>query len=145
MQVQVIDVDVPLSAAYEVWTDFETFPAFLPGVESVSQLDATHAHWVVRIGGVARELETEVVEQHPHERVAWRSADGVTMRVLVTCRRLRDTRTRVSVCTIFRPDGASSPSVRLIDDLRPYQAFVLHRRARDLQRVATADEEAAPF
>ena len=49
-----IDVDVPVRVAYDQWTQFETFPEFLSGVDSVTQLDDTRTHWVVSIGGVKR-------------------------------------------------------------------------------------------
>jgi uncharacterized membrane protein len=60
-----IDVSVPVSTAYNQWTQFETLPRFMTGVESISQTDETHSHWVAKIGGVVREFDTEITEQHP--------------------------------------------------------------------------------
>jgi uncharacterized membrane protein len=37
-----IDVAVPVSTAYNQWTQFEEFPRFMEGVQSVQQLDDTH-------------------------------------------------------------------------------------------------------
>jgi uncharacterized membrane protein len=34
-----IDVDVPVETAYNQWTQFEEFPAFMEGIEQVRQLD----------------------------------------------------------------------------------------------------------
>jgi uncharacterized membrane protein len=68
-----IDVDVPVRVAYDQWTQFESFPSFMAGAESITQIDATHNHWVTKVGGVTREFDTEVTEQHPDERVAWNS------------------------------------------------------------------------
>ena len=42
---QAIEVQVPLSTAYDQWTQFEDFPQFMEGVEEVRQLDDTHLHW----------------------------------------------------------------------------------------------------
>ena len=39
-----IDVNVPLSTAYNQWTQFEDFPKFMEGIQEVKQLDATHLH-----------------------------------------------------------------------------------------------------
>ena len=48
---QTIEVHVPVRTAYNQWTQFEEFPSFMEGVESVTQLDDTHLHWVAEIGG----------------------------------------------------------------------------------------------
>ncbi|CAA9380187.1 MAG: hypothetical protein AVDCRST_MAG06-879, partial [uncultured Nocardioides sp.] len=32
-----IDVDVPVRTAYDQWTQFESFPQFMSGVESITQ------------------------------------------------------------------------------------------------------------
>ena len=36
---QSVDVDVPVSVAYNQWTQFESFPHFMSGVESITQVD----------------------------------------------------------------------------------------------------------
>src|SRR5688572_25719439 len=43
---QSIEIDVPVRTAYNQWTQFEEFPTFMEGVESVTQLDDTHLRWV---------------------------------------------------------------------------------------------------
>ena len=60
-----VDVDVPVSVAYNQWTQFETFPEFMDGVESITQVSDTRNHWVTKIGGAIREFDTEISEQHP--------------------------------------------------------------------------------
>jgi uncharacterized membrane protein len=100
-----IDVDVPISVAYGQWTQFESFPKFLDGVERVDQLDATHLHWKVKVGGVEREFDAEVTEQHPDERVAWRSTGEVQHAGVVTFHRLGDASTRVTVQLEWEPEG----------------------------------------
>ena len=40
-----IEVKVPVTTAYNQWTQFEEFPQFMEGVEEVRQLDDTHLHW----------------------------------------------------------------------------------------------------
>jgi uncharacterized membrane protein len=42
---QSIVVEVPVQMAYNQWTQFEDFPRFMDGVESVRQLDDTRLHW----------------------------------------------------------------------------------------------------
>ena len=100
-----IDVAVPVSVAYNQWTQFETFPRFMGGVESIRQTDETHSHWVTKVGGVAREFDTEITEQHPDERVAWKSTDGTTHAGVVTFHRLEEGITKVTVQLDWQPEG----------------------------------------
>ena len=58
---ETIDVAVPVRTAYDQWTQFESFPNFMSGVESVTQLTDTTNHWKTKIGGVEREFDTEIV------------------------------------------------------------------------------------
>ncbi len=60
-----VDVDVPIRVAYDQWTQFESFPNFMGGVERITQLDDTRTHWVTNIDGVKREFDAEITEQHP--------------------------------------------------------------------------------
>ena len=65
-----IEVDVPVRVAYNQWTQFEEFPRFMEGIESVQQIDDTHLHWVAEIAGHREEWDAEITEQHPDHRVA---------------------------------------------------------------------------
>lgn len=99
-----IDVDVPVRTAYDQWTQFETFPAFMSGVESITQLDDKRLHWVTSIAGVEREFDAEITEQHPDERVAWTSTGGNSKHAgVVTFHRLDDAKTRVMVQIDWEP------------------------------------------
>jgi uncharacterized membrane protein len=48
-------VNVPVGAAYNQWTQFEDFPQFMGGVESVRQLSDDRLEWVAEIVGVRRQ------------------------------------------------------------------------------------------
>ncbi|GAA4728425.1 SRPBCC family protein [Modestobacter marinus] len=100
-----IDVDVPIRQAYDQWTQFETFPEFMNGVERITQLDERHTHWVTKIGGVEREFDAEITEQHPDERVAWKSTDGKSHAGVVTFHKISDNTTRVMVQIDWEPEG----------------------------------------
>ena len=52
-----ITVDVPVTTVYNQWTQFEDFPQFMEGVESVTQLDDRRLHWVAEIAGTRREWD----------------------------------------------------------------------------------------
>ena len=100
-----IDVDVPIRQVYDQWTQFETFPQFMNGVERITQLDERRTHWVTKIGGVEREFDAEITEQHPDERVAWKSTDGKSHAGVVTFHKISDSTTRVMVQIDWEPEG----------------------------------------
>ena len=104
--IETIDVDVPVSVAYNQWTQFESFPEFLEEVESLTQIDDTHTRWKVKVGGVEREFDAEITEQHPDERVAWTSTGGEADHAgVVTFHKLTETSSRVSVQLDWEPEG----------------------------------------
>jgi uncharacterized membrane protein len=101
-----IDVDVPVRTAYNQWTQFESFPEFMNGVESITQLDDTRNHWVTKVGTVTREFDTEISEQNPDERIAWHSVSGdVKHAGVVTFHRLSDNSSRVMIQIDWEPEG----------------------------------------
>ncbi|WP_448700713.1 SRPBCC family protein, partial [Streptomyces avidinii] len=58
-----IEVDVPVTTAYNQWTQFESFPEFMDGVQRIEQRTDTLTHWVTKIAGVEREFDAEITEQ----------------------------------------------------------------------------------
>ncbi len=100
-----IDVEVPISTAYNQWTQFEEFPQFMEGVEEVRQLDDTHLHWVAEFGGRRHEWDAEVTEQKPDERVAWRNTNGHDNGGVVTFHRIDPQTTRIMVQMDYVPAG----------------------------------------
>jgi len=96
--IETIDVNVPVTVAYNQWTQFETFPHFLDEVESITQVTDTLTEWKVKVGPVEKEFEAEITEQLPDERVAWNSTGGeVDHAGVVTFHKLSDTESRVTV------------------------------------------------
>ena len=93
-----IEVQVPVRQAYNQWTQFEEFPQFMEGIRSVQQLDDTHVHWVAEISGESREWTTEITEQQPDEKVAWKTIKGeVQNDGVVTFEQVAEGQTRVNV------------------------------------------------
>ena len=86
-----IDVNVPVRTAYNQWTQFESFPQFMEGVERIDQISPTKTHWVTKIAGVTREFDAEITEQHPDERVAWTTENGTHQSGVVTFHRISAT------------------------------------------------------
>jgi len=132
---QSIDVDVPVTTAYNQWTQFESFPQFMEGVEEIRQLDATHNHWVVKVGGATREFDATVTEQHADERVAWKSDSGPRHAGVVTFHKLSDTSSRVTAQMDVDPEGflekvgemAGVVEGRVKGDLQRFKEFIESR------------------
>jgi uncharacterized membrane protein len=125
--VESIDVNVPLSTAYNQWTQFEEFPRFMEGVKSVTQTDDTHLHWVAEIAGNEEEWDAEVTEQHPDERVAWQSTSGAKNAGVVTFHRIDDDTTRVTLQMDAEPEGA-------VESVGTALGFLDRRVKGDLER-----------
>ena len=100
-----IDIDVPVRVAYDQWTQFESFPQFMEGIEEIKQIDDTHLHWRAKVGGHEVEWNAVITEQIPDERVAWKATDGKANAGVVTFHRLSDTSSRVMVQIEHEADG----------------------------------------
>jgi uncharacterized membrane protein len=109
-----VDVNVPVTKAYNQWTQFEDFPRFMKHVESVSQLDDKHLHWRVKLGGQVREFDAEIVEQIPDKRIAWRSLDGARHGGVVTFHRLDAHKCRVMLQLEYEPQGLLENAATLV-------------------------------
>jgi len=72
---ETIEVAVPVSTAYNQWTQFKSFPRFASVVKRVEQLRPNLTHWVIGFGPVRHEFNAEIVEQEPDSLVVWRSLD----------------------------------------------------------------------
>ena len=93
-----IEVRVPVKQVYNQWTQFEEFPRFMDGIQSVQQLDDTHVRWVAEVRGESRQWTTEITEQQPDTRIAWKTIEGeVKNDGVVTFEQLGDDQTRVNV------------------------------------------------
>jgi uncharacterized membrane protein len=79
-----IEVNVPVSTAYNQWTQFEDFPLFMEGVDHVQQLDDTRLHWVATVAGKTNKWDAKILEQHPDRQISWISEDGKKTRGTVT-------------------------------------------------------------
>ena len=102
-----IEVNVPVSTAYNQWTQFEEFPTFMDGVQSVRQIDDTHLHWVAEVAGRRHEWDAEITYQEPDRHVAWRSTDGKQNTGSVRFDPLGEDRTRIRVRLTYEAEGVA--------------------------------------
>ncbi|CBG75512.1 MULTISPECIES: SRPBCC family protein [Streptomyces] len=134
-----VEVHVPVRTAYNQWTQFETFPEFMSGVERIEQRSDTLTHWVTKVDGVRREFDAEITEQIPDERVAWTTVGGEARQAgVVTFHHLSEERTKVMLQMDFEPTGAAEKAADKLGvvkrqtkgDLERFKTFI-EKRGRE--------------
>src|SRR3954462_11365678 len=134
-------VGVPVSMAYNQWTQFEEFPAFMGGVQQVRQLDDQRLHWVAEIAGVKREWEARILDQLADEKVAWAATEGATNAGAVYFSDAGEGRTLVRLELEYEPEGLvekAGDALNIVDrqaraDLDKFKEFI---ESRDLETGA---------
>jgi uncharacterized membrane protein len=126
-------VERPVSTVYNQWTQFESFPAFMQGVNKVTQLDDSTTHWDVEIAGVAREFTAEIIEQRPDRTIHWRSITEPLHEGRVSFMPQGEA-TDVTLWLNFQPDG-------VIEQLGDKLGFVKSRVEGDLDRFKHFSEQ----
>ncbi|MER7006441.1 SRPBCC family protein [Dactylosporangium sp. NPDC000555] len=117
-------------------SQFESFPQFMSGVESIRQVDDRRTHWVTKIGGVRREFDAEITEQQPDQRIAWSSVGGDTRHAgVVSFQPLGERDTRVTVQLDWQPEGIAEKAgsavgvdeLQVKADTRRFKEFIEQR------------------
>jgi uncharacterized membrane protein len=132
--VETVEVDVPVRTAYDQWTQFESFPQFMEGVERVVQIDDTTVDWTAEIAGQRKEWRARITEQTPDQRIAWTATEGARNAGVVTFHRLDDRKTRVTLQLDVEPEGA-------VESAGDALGFVQRRTKGDLERFKQFIEE----
>ncbi|MFD8415178.1 SRPBCC family protein [Streptomyces sp. HUAS TT3] len=131
-----IDVNVPVRTAYDQWTQFESFPEFMSGVERIEQRTDTLTHWVTKVAGVEREFDAEITEQVPDRKVAWVTiGEGAEQSGVVTFEPIDPSHTHVTLMMDFDPEGMAEnlgDKLGLVDrqvkgDLKRFKHFIEER------------------
>ncbi|MFD5805746.1 SRPBCC family protein [Streptomyces sp. NPDC127020] len=130
-----IEVNVDVRTAYNQWTQFEDFPQFMDGVESIEQRSDRLTHWKTKIGGISREFDAEITEQVPDERVAWTTITGEAKQAgVVTFHTIGPTMTKVQLHMEYAPEG-------LAETIGDKFGFVQRQITGDLGRFKTFIEQ----
>jgi len=120
-------VNVPVSVAYNQWTQFEDFPQFMGGITSVTQLEDDRLHWVAEIAGVKRQWEARILEQVRDQKIAWAATEGATNAGAVTFEDLGGGQTSVHLSLEYEPEG-------LVEKVGDKLNVVENRAEKDLER-----------
>ena len=127
-----LEVNAPLRAVYNQWTQFEEFPRFMEGVREIRQQGARTLFWKVNIGGKDKEWEAEILEQVPDTRIVWQSVDGTENRGMIQFEPLDSERTRITLTIEYKPEGILEmagdalgiPSSQVEGDLKRFRDFI---------------------
>jgi uncharacterized membrane protein len=133
---ETIEVDVPIRVAYDQWTQFESFPKFMDGVDKVEQLDDKRLEWTATIAGKTKQWRAEIVDQQPDALVSWRSTSGARNDGEVRFEPISADRTRIELELDVDPDGlieTAGDALGVIDrqvrgDLERFREFIELRR-----------------
>ena len=120
-------VNVPVSVAYNQWTQFEDFPHFMGGIKKVTQLSDDRLEWVAEIAGVRRKWEATILEQIPDRKVAWAATEGATNAGEVTFEDIGGGQTSVRLTLEYEPEG-------LVEEVGDKLNVVENRTKKDLER-----------
>lgn len=132
-----IEVNVPVTTAYNQWTQFEEFPRFMEGVEQVQQLDDRRLHFKASIGGKEKEWNAVITEQVPDQRIAWISEGGAKNGGIITFSQVSDNKAKLNLRLEYEPEGAVEKagdaigvvSGRIEGDLQRFKEFIESRGA----------------
>ncbi len=130
-----IEVGVPISTAYNQWTQFEEFPLFMEGIDDVRQRDDTRLHWVATIGGHTAEWDAKILEQHPDTQISWISEDGKKTRGTVSFEQLGEFKTLIRLSMSYQAEGpleqlgsaAGLDAQRIRGDLKRFKDLIESR------------------
>ncbi|HEY0474583.1 MAG TPA: SRPBCC family protein [Kribbella sp.] len=104
--IEEIDVGVPVSVAYNQWTQFQDYSGFMKKVENVEQKSEEKLDFKAKILWSHRTWEATILEQVPDEKIVWRSkgekghVDGA-----VTFHDLAHNLTRILLVLEYYPQG----------------------------------------
>ncbi len=127
-------VDVPISTAYNQWTQFEEFPRFMEGVHEVKQLDDRHLYWRAESGGRGQEGGAGIRGQVPDEKIIWNAVGGSENAGIVRFEPAGPTSTRVRLQMSYNPEG-------FMETIGDKLGFMTRRVEGDLERFRDFIEE----
>jgi hypothetical protein len=99
-------VGVPVTVAYNQWTEFKSFPSFMKKVEDIDQESSEKMKWKAQVFWSHRTWESTITEQVPDERIVWTSkGDKGSVDGTVTFHEVTPDLTRILVVLEYHPQG----------------------------------------
>jgi uncharacterized membrane protein len=99
-----IDVAVPLDGTFTLCSRFLDFPEYLDRLAEVEEADDRHFVFVAKIGRRLRELEVEIVDERPDERIDWECEGELAHTGVLTFHPLAPRLTRIELTIEREPE-----------------------------------------
>jgi uncharacterized membrane protein len=122
-----IEVEAPVTATYNQWTQFEDFPHFMEGVESVTQLDEKRVHWVAEVAGKRKEWDAEITRQVPDREIDWVGLGDADNRGRIVFEAIDANTSKVTMMLDYDPEG-------MVEEVGDALGFVKRRVEGDMER-----------
>jgi uncharacterized membrane protein len=122
-----IEVEAPVTATYNQWTQFEDFPRFMEGVESVTQIDDKRVHWVAEVAGKRKEWDAEITRQVPDREIDWIGLGDPDNRGRVVFEAIDAETSKVTMMLDYEPEG-------LVEEVGDALGLVKRRVEGDMER-----------
>ena len=75
-----VTINRPRQELYDFWRDFRNLPLVMENIASVTVIDKSRSHWVVRAPGDTKvEWDSILIEDIPGEVIEWRSTEGASV------------------------------------------------------------------
>jgi uncharacterized membrane protein len=139
-----VEVHSPINTVYKQWLQFESYPLFMEGIDKVEELDDGRIRWRATVTGAPLEWESQIIENVPERRIAWRSANGLQKQGTVAFRPVGPEHTRITLRLEYDPDGYVDDIGRFLvaacrrvdDDLGRFRDLIERKRAESARPKA---------
>jgi len=124
---QAVDVAVPLSTAYNQWTQFEEWPSFMHRLDQVTQEDDCNVSFKAKIWAVSKDFKAEILEQRPDDRIKWHVTEGLSHTGVVSFHELAPRLTRIELTLDVEPGSLIEKAARGMRHVKRAVRADLHR------------------
>ncbi|MGA9720145.1 MAG: SRPBCC family protein [Acidobacteriaceae bacterium] len=128
-------VNAPEEEVYRMWRDVESAPLWQEQIVSVTRTGERTSHWVMQVKDERVEWDSEILNDEPGKRIAWRSIDGDSDNAgeVIFERATAGRGTMVTVLQAFKMSRLANawetltgrnPKQAVIENLRHFKALV---------------------
>lgn len=125
---QSVDINSPVSTAYQQLCRFEDYPQFMDNVQEIKQQGANHLHWCVEKNGKEIEWEAEITDQVEDKLIAWRNTTGAKQVGRISLQSSATDKTRITMSLetddVATGEAGKSAKQKLERDLQRLKEYI---------------------